>query len=388
MRGGAKRERGAILIWAVLGLIMVGSMLALAINVGRMVSVRGALQNGTDSSALAAAAELNGQETGISSGQEAAVALAALHTTDSGLSVAVDPAADVVFGHWDHDTRAFTPIAGRTVADLRIINAVQVAAGRETARANPVPVAFGGAFVTRHTVDVSTRSIAVGGGPAEAKCAFPAAFADCIMVKADGSLDCSERFYVLNSDWQDNLGLTSLDPDDPASVPNIKEALHRCVETSIGDEIPVTNGNMLQPISVDPYFNDLPLEVTSPVVHVERCEPAHFEPCNQTAADGPCMNAKFVGDLPIVGYATFVICYVTGANVGTWPPANWPVEECGRAPILEDFPGVDPNQWPDPFLKQTFFLKHRCNVTTEGPDAGVAGGDFFGTSSPRSRLVR
>src|SRR5512133_1818101 len=146
MRGASKRERGAILIWAVLGLVMVGSMLALAINVGRMVSVRGALQNGTDSAALAAAAELNGQETGISNGQESAVALAAAHHTDSGLNVVVDPAADVVFGHWDRSTRSFTPIAGRTVADLRIVNAVQVAAGRETSRANAVPVAFGGAF--------------------------------------------------------------------------------------------------------------------------------------------------------------------------------------------------------------------------------------------------
>jgi Flp pilus assembly protein TadG len=388
MRGGAKRERGAILIWAVLGLVMVGSMLALAINVGRMVSVRGALQNGTDSSALAAAAELNGQEIGISNGQDAAVVLAAAHTTDSGLNVTVDPAADVVFGVWDRGTRAFTPVAGRTAGDLRTINAVQVSAGRETARANAVPVAFGGAFVQRRSVDVATRSIAVGGGPCESKCAFPAVFADCIMVKADGSLDCDERYYVLNSDWQDNLGLTSLDPDEPASVPNIKDALHNCVETSADTPIPVTNGNALQPISVDPYFNDVPLEVSSPVVHVERCEPAHFEPCDQATIGGPCMNAKFVGDLPIVGYATFVICYVTGANVGTWPPANWPVAECGPPPTLADFPGVDPNQWPDPFLKHTFFLKHRCYVEETGPDSGVAGCGFFGTSSTRSRLVR
>lgn len=388
MRTGWKRERGAILIWAVLGLVMVGSMLALALNVGRMVSVRGALQNGTDSAALGAAAELNGQLTGISDGQDAAVALAAVHTSDSGLEVTVDRDADVVFGHWEQEGRVFTPVAGRTPADLRTINAVQVAAGRETSRSNAVPVTFGGAFVTPTTVDVSARSIAVGGGPAATKCAFPAVFADCLMVNEDGSLNCSERYYVLNSDWQDNLGLTSLDPDEPASVPNIKDALRTCVETSAGMEIPVTNGNALQPISVDPYFKDVPLEVTSPVVHAERCEPAHFQPCDQTTVDGPCMNAKFVGSLPIVGYATFVICYVTGANVGTWPPANWPVEACGPAPTLADFPGVSATQWPDPFLKHTFFLKHRCNVVDAGPGAGVAGGEYFGTSSPRSRLVQ
>ncbi|MGB8932829.1 MAG: pilus assembly protein TadG-related protein [Anaeromyxobacteraceae bacterium] len=388
MRTGLKRERGAILIWAVLGLVMVGSMLALALNVGRMVSVRGALQNGTDSAALAGAAELNGLATGITSGQAAAVALAALHTTDSGLDVVVDPNADVVFGHWDAVGRAFTPIAGRTAAELRTINAVQVAAGRETSRSNAVPVTFGGAFVTPTTVDVSTRSIAVGGGPAQAKCAFPAVFADCLMVNEDGSLSCSERYYVLNSDWQDNLGLTSLDPDAPASVPNIKAALSACVETSVGTEIPVTNGNALQPISVDPYFKDVPIEVSSPVVHVDRCEPAHFEPCTPSTTSGTCMNAKFVGNPPIVGYATFVICYVTGASVGSWPPANWPVEECGAAPTLADFPGVAATQWPDPFLKHTFFLKHRCDVVDGGPGAGVAGGDFFGTTSPRSRLVQ
>ncbi|HSM91635.1 MAG TPA: pilus assembly protein TadG-related protein [Anaeromyxobacteraceae bacterium] len=388
MRCARRHERGAILIWAVLGLVMVGSMLALALNVGRMISVRGALQNGTDSAALAAAAELNGEQSGVTAGEGAAVAYAGAHVSDAGLNVTIDPGADVVFGTWDRAARVFTPVTGRTAVDLRAITAVQVRAGRETARSNAVPITFGGAFVTPTSVDVRATSIAVGGGPCQERCAFPAVFADCIMVNPDGSLDCSERYYVLNSDWQDNLGLTSLDPNEPASVPNIKDALHDCVPTSADMEIPVTNGNMLQPISVDPYFNDLPKEVSSPVVHVERCEPAHFEPCDQSIVNGPCMNAKFVGDLPIVGYATFVLCYVTGANVGTWPPANWPVAECGAAPTLADFPGVDPNQWPDPFLKHTFFLQHRCNVEEAGPGTGVAGCGFFGTSSTRSRLVQ
>jgi hypothetical protein len=385
-------ERGAVLIWAVLALVAVGSLMALAINIGRLYSVRGGLQNGVDAAALGGAGGLNGQMSGIDDGRVAAAALAGRHGTDSSLAVTIDPAADVVFGQWDLHARTFTRIDTRTGADLRNINAVRVQAGREGARGNSVPVIFGGgAFLQRDTVDVRAQAIAVGGGPCEDKCSFPAAFADCMMVDSTGALRCDQGFYVLNNDWQDNMGLTSLEPGVPASVPNIKAALGACLASGADDAIPVTNGNPLNPISKDPYFNRLPIEVTSPVVHADRCPPATYQKCQSSGPNSPCVNAKFVGDMTVVGYATFVICYVTGANPvkldGTGGLPGWPAS-CGPSPRLTDFPGLPAGQWPDPFLKNSIFIQHKCYTAQPGPTSGVAGCGFFGTSSTRSRLVQ
>jgi Flp pilus assembly protein TadG len=390
MRPFPRDPRGAVLIWAVLGLVAVGSLTALAINVGRVLSVRGGLQNGADAAALAGAAELNGQLSGLAAAPQAAVVLAGQHQTDSGLAVTIDPSTDVVLGAWDRTTAQFTPVYGRTLTDLRNINAVQVRDGRETARGNAVPVVFGGAFLSARTLDVRSAAVAVGGGPCEDKCAFPAALADCLLVNPDGSLNCDDRFYVFNSDWQDNLGFTSLEAGVAASVPNIKAALSQCVASSADQAIPITNGNPVQPISQDPFFHRLPLEVNAPVVHADRCFPAQYQKCVQSSPNGPCLNAKFVGDLTVVGYVTVKVCYITGSSVKTWPPADWPAgdPDCGTAPGLDAFPGVDPSQWPSPFLKQTLFMKHKCNVEQPGTQSGVGGCGYYGTYTTRSRLVQ
>ena len=388
MRVPGRAERGAILIWAVLGLVAIGALMALSLNVGRVVSVRGGLQNGADGAALAGAAEFDGQLTGLARAPEAATAVAGRHQTDSGQAVTLDP-GDVELGAWDRAARQFTPITGRTPADQRLINAVRVRDGREAARGNAVPVVFGGAFLGPRSLDVRAGAVAVGGGPCQDKCAFPAALADCMLIGADGGLRCEDRFFVLNSDWQDNLGLTSLVPGVAASVPNIKDALGRCVDSSAYQPIPISNGNPLQPVSKDPFFRRLPIEVSAPVVHVERCEPAQYQKCQQAGPNDPCLNAKFVGDLPVWGYVTVKICYVTGSVVKAWPPADWPAgdADCGAAPGLATFPGVDPSQWPDPFLKHTLFMKHKCYTEQPGNQSGVGGCGFFGTYTTRSRLV-
>lgn len=389
MRTHRRAERGAILIWAVLGMVAIGALMALSLNVGRVFSVRGGLQNGADGAALAGAAELNGQLSGLARAQEAAVAVAGQHQTDSGQAVTLVPGSDVEVGTWDSAARLFTPTPGLTAADQRLINAVRVRDGRETARGNPVPVVFGGAFLATRTLDVRAGAVAVGGGTCEDKCAFPAAFADCLLVGADGQLLCDDRFFVLNNDWQDNLGLTSLVPGVSASVPNIKSALGQCVDSSAGEAIPVSNGNPIQPISQDPFFNRLPIEVSAPVIHADSCPPAQYQKCTSLGPNDPCLNAKFVGDLTVVGYVTVKICYVTGAVVKVWPPSDWPVgdPDCGTAPGPETFPGVDLTQWPDPFLKQTLFMKHKCYVEQPGNQSGVGGCGFFGTFTTRSRLV-
>lgn len=425
MNGRGRRDRGGILIWSVFVLAMIGAFMALAIGAGRLYVVRGAIQNAVDGAALAGAAELNGQDTGLAEGREAATALALRHVSDAGLAVAVDRAGDVVFGHWYREgwdtagncqvppgSACFLPFEGsgpascppagcETAANAPVYtNAVQVRSGREAARGNAVPTAFAGSFVGPATLDVNARAVAVGGGPCQARGCFPVAFADCQLLDRETNelLGCDQRIFTLNNDWQDNLGLTNLDypPGANASVATISRLLDllrtnpdQLCASSIDNPINVNNGNPLQPLVPDVRQLGLPRDFSAPVVHVDRCPPATYQKCVRATQNDPCVNPRFVGDMPVVGYVTIRVCYVTGSNpVNQWPPAGWPTAECGPAPTQADFPGADPTEWPDPFLKHTIFMRHLCYVEQPGGSAGEAGCGFFGTSSPRSRLVQ
>lgn len=382
---GRGRERGNVGVWAALTFTAVGSFMALAVHAGRSYSNRVELQSAADAAALAAAAHLDGTQAGIDAATAAAAAFAARHRTEDQV-VTVAP-ADVTFGAWDRATHTFTPIAGRTAADLRNIIAAQV----HDARLD-LPVAFGPAFLRAGTTtSVRSSAVAVGGGPCQDRCAFPAAFADCMLLDADGNLRCDDRFYVLNSDWQDNLGLTSLDPARSASVPNIKDAIANCVETQADTQVPVTNGNALQPVFTHPT-PAYPFEVIAPVVHPDRCEAPHYEPCVGGSPTSPCANAKFNGDMPIVGYVSLVVCYVTTPSGTHWPLTGWghgtPEQaplwaECGPAPTQADFPDVPAAVWG----KQTIFLKKRCHWIDPGSRSGRGGCQSFGIWTTRSRLV-
>jgi hypothetical protein len=384
-----RRERGNIGIWAALAFTTSAGFMALAIHAGRSYSNRVELQNGADAAALAAAAHLDGTKAGLDAAAQAATAFGARHSTES-QAISVAP-GDVTFGSWDRASGTFTEIAGRTEADLRNVIAVRVRDARLD-----LPVGFGPAFLgASATTSVAAGAIAAGGGPCEDKCAFPAAFADCMLLDASGALRCDDHLYVLNSDWQDNLGLTSLDPEESASVPNIKAALDECVATSADTRVPVNNGNPINPIFDNKFVNSLPIEVVAPVVHAETCEAARYETCASSGPNAPCTNAKFVGDMPIVGYVSLVVCYVTGPNVKTWPPGDWghgtPEQiglwnECGPPPTQADFPGVPATHWPD-FLKQTVFLKHRCHWLDPGTAGKKAGCQSFGIWTTRPRLV-
>jgi Flp pilus assembly protein TadG len=376
-------ERGNIGIWAALVFTAVAGFMALSVHAGRQYSNRVELQNGADAAALAAAAQLDGTSDGLVAAAQAATLFGAQHRTED-QAIAVAP-GDVTFGTWNRAAGVFTPITGRTATDLRNIVAVQVRDARLD-----LPVAFGPAFLgAPSTTTVGSSAVAVGGGPCDEACAWPGALADCLLINPDGSLNCDDKFYVLNDDWQDNLGLTSLDPSKPASVPNIKAALNACVSSDAGTQLPVSNGNPVNSVFTPPPT--FPKEVVSPVVHPDRCDPAQYQKC--TKAGGVCANAKFVGDLPVVGYVSLILCYVTGSTVKTWPPTEWQAggaiyAACGPAPTQADFPGVPPTQWPDPFLKQTIFLKHHCQWKEPGNGSRKAGCASFGTWMTRSRLVQ
>jgi hypothetical protein len=381
-----RRERGNVGIWAVLAFATVTGFLALSVHAGRSYSNRVELQNAADAAALAAAAQLDGTQVGIDAATQAASQFGVAHCTEN-VTVGIS-ADDLTFGGWDRASQTFTPISGRTAADLRSIIAVQVRDARLA-----LPVDFGAFLGGSMSATVRSSAVAVGGGPCDDHCAFPGAFADCMMVNPDGSLRCDERFYVLNNDWQDNLGLTSLDPTKPASVPNVKAALSACVETSADTPVPITNGNPIQPVFGSGNSSlAFPVEVVAPVVHAPDCITAHYERCQGGNGNSPCTNAKFVGDMAIVGYVSIIVCYVTGSNgsLAGWGSASTPEQaelwsECGSVPTLADFPGMPANQFPP---KQTIYLKQRCHWIDPGNRTNKAGCQSFGLWTSRSRLVQ
>src|SRR5258708_5358052 len=71
-RNGRRHERGAILVWFALGLLVVVGFIGIAVDVGRMYLVRTEGQTFVDAGALAAAAELDGTSAGITRAVNAA----------------------------------------------------------------------------------------------------------------------------------------------------------------------------------------------------------------------------------------------------------------------------------------------------------------------------
>ena len=349
---------------------MVGAFLAVTVAVGRRHSIRGGLQNGVDSASLAGAAVLDMTPNGLLLAPDAAASFAGRHVTDAGLNVAIDPGADVVLGQWDRLTNVFTPIAGRGVDEARDINAVEVRAGREAARGNAMPVAFGGAFVTQRTLDVRARALAVRGGPCNADCAFPMVFADCDLTRDrmdpanPNSLCGKTTAYVFHNDFTDNAGLTSLDGQIHASTTSIRAALNSNCEgddeiaTQVDDQISVENGNNLNPLA--------------PFMRADRIGTVQTSPVVDTASGCNPDDPKFNRMATIVGYTSWILCWATGSQPGPWPPPGWPAA-CADTSVAE------PN---------TVYVVHLCDYRQPEGRAGVAGCGWFGTSTSRSRLVQ
>jgi hypothetical protein len=365
-----RSQHGSILIWAVLSLATLITVLAVAMTVGRMASVRGSLQNGVDSAALAGASALDMTPAGLANAPGVSVAYAGRHVTDAGLTIDIDPDADVVLGQWERTTNVFTPVTGRTKEDAWRINAVQVAAGREAARGNAVPAVFAQAFAGQDTVDVRARAVAVAGGPCNEDCAFPMVFADCDLTperldpSRSDSLCGKTTAYVFHNDWTDNAGLTSLDGTIHASTTSVKNALtSNCsqnddIATQVDDSVWVENGNNLNPIETYMRADRVGQVQTSPVVST----------ANNCASNDP----KFNREAGIVGYTSWILCWATGASVGAWPPAGWP-SSCPPVATGE---------------KNTVYVVHLCDYVQPGGKGGVGGCRYFGTSTTRSRLVQ
>ncbi|MGI5862209.1 MAG: pilus assembly protein TadG-related protein [Myxococcales bacterium] len=319
-------------------LVVLGGFLGLVINTGHLMMVRGQLQNACDAAALAAAAELDGKLEGIERARAAAVDFAARHSTDKEQAIDIDLFTDVVFGHWDWSEpkeSAFTAVALSEPDAARTINAVQVRAGREESRGNPLDVFFQVWSGGKATASVTAEAIAVGGAPCE-DCSVPLVFADC-QIMVDDELDCGQKL-VFHNDTEDNVGFTNLlDGVRSVNTHDIIETLESdCRHVSVGDVIGVGNGNNLNKNVVKAFEDFIErngARVTVPVV----------------SPPGGC-PAKFNGMQPVVGFATFTITDVVG------PPNH------------------------------AIHIELDCEQTDGDP--GRAGCSYFGTVSPRPSLVR
>jgi Flp pilus assembly protein TadG len=310
-----REPRGVTIILVVVVLAVIGGFMALALNVGHLAMVRGQLQNGADSSALAAARELNGTSGGITSARGMAVDFAGRHATDATdgparNQIVIDPSADVTFGNWNYGLRRFDS----TETNPRRINAVRVQTARESADANAVPVYarfLGGAS----QVDVRTHAIAACGVPCDAQCPMPFALPACQLYNPlTGKLDCSAP-RTFNNDIVDNICYTNLTDEATGTPPpacnNASNECSRkiiqsdyCVEVKAGYNIALTNGaDLNQPVAQtildyihrvtgNPDANQV--DAIVPIVEVPDCT------CNHAGL--------------VKGFAKFTITVVTMAN--------------------------------------------------------------------------
>lgn len=167
-RATRRRREGSVAITIVLLLGVIFGMVGLSLDAGQIYKVRTQAQNAADATALAAAAKLDGTDTGITNARDQAVSFAGNNRVYSGGAV-VDP-ADVVFGRWSPATGVFTEFSE---AEVTRINAVRV-------RITPAEVdnPFMGVF-GRDETDVNAIAIASAGGAA-AECSSPLVLADCM----------------------------------------------------------------------------------------------------------------------------------------------------------------------------------------------------------------
>ncbi|MHC4949342.1 MAG: pilus assembly protein TadG-related protein [Planctomycetota bacterium] len=106
-----RKRRGHALVWGALFIIIFAGLLGLGVDGGYVLLTAHHLQNGADSSALAAAAQVRQDQSvarqkawELGQANDAAQAVISLD-----LNAANDPAGDIVLGTWDRDTQVFTP---------------------------------------------------------------------------------------------------------------------------------------------------------------------------------------------------------------------------------------------------------------------------------------
>jgi hypothetical protein len=148
--GTTKRQRGAILLPAILAIGALLGIGALAVDLGVLVAGRTQLQTAADAAALAAAKELAFGRVDLA--VRRAVDYAGQNET-LGEPVELDRLDDVAIGYWSYREHAFT-------ADAAAPNAVRITARRVAARHSGITTWFG-QLIGVPEVDAGARATAV-----------------------------------------------------------------------------------------------------------------------------------------------------------------------------------------------------------------------------------
>lgn len=150
--GIGRRRRGAVLIYATIGLTALVGVCSLAVDWGRVQLVKTELSAAADSSARAGAgALLEGPANAVSRARWAAA-----QNKADGYQVDV-LTSDVQLGVWDTQTKAFVQMFGN---DQYRANAVRVTATRHNTRNNAVPMSFASLF-GKKTQNVTVEATAM-----------------------------------------------------------------------------------------------------------------------------------------------------------------------------------------------------------------------------------
>ncbi|WP_248345661.1 pilus assembly protein TadG-related protein [Anaeromyxobacter paludicola] len=292
------------------------AFLALAINVGHLMEVRGQLQNAADAAALAGARELTGNETAPARARQLAKDFSKRHTSDR-LNVQLAD-ADITLGTMvetapGSDQWAFSALPD---SEYKQISAVRVVASRGAAATNSSVAVFMNKLLgAETTTGVSANAIGVVGGPC-GQCSLPFALPDCRVRSPDGGVNCGTDLYLKN-DTADTWGLTSLLSGMQANAEAATKILsvingdpNACYPVHTGDPIPVQNGADIPSKLWDALLPWNGKEITLPLVQAVNCD----------------INApRFVQDPVVTGFALFTL-HLAASNKDD-PPA-WMSVEC------------------------------------------------------------
>ncbi len=294
-----KDKRGSSTVMVALALMAMMGMGALAVDLGYVFSTRSEVQKAADAAALAAAlrlVQLYNEQGGsltltevTSVAAEAAGTWAEQNTSTGNPDVPLTVAeADVVVGVWDPVNKTFT--VGGSVNE---INAVKVIVRRDQTNNGPIQLTFGG-VVGVPTVNVTAEAIAyvgyVGSVP-EGVVTLP------LLVHQDAYVSGTD-ILQFHADSEDNSGWsTFFEPGGGnALVTDYIDGSLPIPAVKVGDLLRVYNGNMSNNIFT--YMqqqvnqNGGEWHVVLPIV------------------DG---DPKFIQDMRVVGFATFVVTTASAA---------------------------------------------------------------------------
>ncbi len=226
-------ERGATAFLVAVVVAVLCMFLVLALNVGHSYSVRAELQNAGDSAALAAVADIGGNDisalrSSLTTARTTALSYAGYHATDSTVAVSTP---DVYLGVWHSEAAPpyFELVSDSSEGDAAApaakvyeINAVKVGAARNASQSGGALTVYGGGIVSQTKTDVVTRAIAARFGPCQVPCAAPLAFAAC-QIDA-GGLPCGTNTLMMSNATDDNVGFTVYS-NQQANGPSIQKLL-------------------------------------------------------------------------------------------------------------------------------------------------------------------